>query len=30
MILVLAHFRAEMLGLLRTPAYSVITVLMPD
>ncbi len=29
MILVLAHFRAEMLGLLRTPAYSVITVLMP-
>ena len=29
MSLVLAHFRAEMLGLLRTPAYSVITVLMP-
>lgn len=29
MNLVLAHFRAEMLGLLRTPAYSVITVLMP-
>jgi ABC-2 type transport system permease protein len=29
MNLVLAHFRAEMLGLLRTPAFSVITVLMP-
>ncbi len=29
MNLVLAHFRAEMLVLLRNPAYSVITVLMP-
>ncbi len=29
MKLVLAHFRAEMLSLVRTPAYSVITVLMP-
>ena len=29
MNLVLAHFRAEMLALLRTPAYSAITIFMP-